>query len=74
MKHMTTREAIEFLVREGMSMYRIAKTLRVAPISVSNYRYGDNKMGLVTAARFEELFNIVITDAARPGRKADENN
>lgn len=73
MKEMTSQEAIRYLTK-SLSMYYIAKQIEVAPISVSNYRSGKNKMGLDTAERFKNVFGIKITDASRPGRKANANN
>jgi len=69
----TTKEAIKYLTK-SLSMYHIAKQIEVAPISVSNYKTGKNKMGLETAKRFEAIFGIRITDARRPGRTPNENN
>lgn len=75
MKNLTTKEAVRYVLNDyTLSMYALAKQLEINSIMISHYKTGKNKMGLKTAAKFEALFDIHITDAGRPGRKANEDS
>lgn len=70
---MTTREAIEYVADfyGVQSMYAMAKalssdTLVVQTIQISNYLEG-TKMSQKVAERFEEVYDIYVTDARRVG-------
>ncbi|MCI4435397.1 MAG: hypothetical protein JHC33_01120 [Ignisphaera sp.] len=62
MTELTTRQAVEYLLREGYSKYRISKFLGVQPIMVQHYLRGGTRMSTATAHKMEQLFNIFITD------------
>jgi transcriptional regulator with XRE-family HTH domain len=73
MEELTTSDAVR-KVSLNLTYYAIAKELGVRPIMVTKYRTGESRMGLTTAAKFEQIFGIKITDARRPGRARNENN
>lgn len=77
-QQMTTQEAIVHLTNKNqgsqrLTMYAIAKAIKISPIMVGHYKYGRSKMGLTTAKVFEEQFGIQITDASSPGRQANDS-
>ena len=73
MSKMTTMEAVLHVlsINKGMSKYALAGRLGRRPIMVDNWLNG-TRMGGETADRFEDTFGIEITNAYRPGVKANE--
>lgn len=57
----TSQQAIVILVGRGLTKYRIAKTLGVAPVSINHWLSG-TKMSEVNAERMLALYEIEITD------------
>jgi ribosome-binding protein aMBF1 (putative translation factor) len=73
MKQLNTQDAIrEVINTNDLSMYAIGKALSISPIMIGHYKYGRSKMSAETAAKFQELYDIKITDASRPGRPLKE--
>ena len=71
MIELTTKEAIEHLVRQGNSKYRISKLLGVQPIMVHHYSRGSARMSTVNANKMMQLFSIFITDTYKK-KQADD--
>lgn len=68
MRQMTTQEAVCYAIKsQNLTMYAIAKALQISPIMVGHYKYGRNKMGLKTAKRFQDIYDIKVTDAKPSG-------
>jgi len=66
---MTTRKAIiKVMVMHNKSRYRIAKDLEVSPIMITNYlkEEGNSVMGVKTANKFFNIYNIEISDIFNP--------
>ena len=70
---MTGKEALEYIASSFNipSLYAMSKalsddTLQVQPIQLSNYRKG-KRMSERVAERIYNTFDIVVTDAYRPG-------
>lgn len=62
MIELTTKKAIEHLMKQGHSKYRISKFLGVQPIMVLHYARGTARMSTLTASKMTQLFGIFITD------------
>lgn len=58
---LTTKGAIEHLINQGYSKYRIAKMLEVAPVSINHWLSG-TKMSESIAKRMLVTFKINVTD------------
>lgn len=57
---MQTKEAVEFiLASKGLTKYALAKSLRVAPVSVNQWLRG-TRMSTAVAERFKTLYIINI--------------
>lgn len=67
---MTSKEAIEHLMATGLSKYRIAKSLGLAPVSINQYLSG-TKMSVQTAAKLASVHGLVITDSFSHGDQHD---
>lgn len=63
MIELTTKKAVEYLMQQGHSKYRISKFLGVQPIMVLHYAKGTARMSTVNANKMQQLFGIFITDA-----------
>jgi len=62
MIELTTRKAIEHLMQQGYSKYRISKFLGVQPIMIQHYLRGGTRMSTVNAHKMAQMFSIFITD------------
>ena len=61
---MKTKDAVELVLdREGFSKYKLAKDLEVASSTSVNQWLRGTRMSVDVAVRFEELYNIKISDA-----------
>lgn len=58
----TSQQAIVILVGRGLSKYRIAKSLGVAPVSI-NHWLANTKMSEANAEKMLKVFNIEVTDS-----------
>ena len=58
----TSQQAIVILLGRGLTKYRIATRLGMAPVSVNQWLKGI-KMSTRTAEKFKTTFGIEITDA-----------
>ena len=58
---LTTKEAVQVLLDSGMSKYRLAKNLGLAPTSINQYLKG-TKMSEATAKVVKAEYNITVTD------------
>lgn len=60
---MKTKDAVrKVLVDNDMSMYRLAKHLKLQPIMIKNYIAKGTRMSGRTACKFKELYGITISD------------
>lgn len=63
MTELTTKEAVQHvLTKTGMSKYALAKSLGLAPVSISQY-LRNTKMSEQTAHNFYLKYGIIIMDA-----------
>jgi DNA-binding NarL/FixJ family response regulator len=58
----TTQQAVMVLLGRGLTKYRIAVRLNMAPVSVNQWLRGV-RMSKTTATKVMEEFNIEITDS-----------
>tara|TARA_R110000851_G_scaffold14313_1_gene48466 strand:- start:2665 stop:2874 length:210 start_codon:yes stop_codon:yes gene_type:complete len=64
---MNTQEAVQLVLdREGISKYRLAKTLGVVSSTSVNQWLRGTHMSTLVATQFEELYKIKIEDAYDP--------
>jgi len=60
---MNTKDAVlQVLNEQDISRYRMAKELNIQPIMIKNYIDKGTRMGVKTAAKFLDLYNIEISD------------
>lgn len=60
---MTPQQAVQHLLANGMTLYRIAKELKISHGMPKRYLSGKTKtMNVAIAARFEEEFGIKIDE------------
>lgn len=58
---MKTAEFVRTILASGITKYRLAKSLGLAPVSVNQYLRG-TRMSRATANKVLEVYNISITD------------